>query len=185
MITFFKDAKALRAWFAKHAASSSELIAGFYTTASGIPSVNWPDAVDEALCVGWIDGVRKNVDERAYQIRFTPRKAGSHWSAVNIAKVDALIAQGRMRPEGLAAYAKRTEERSARASYEQAGMPELLPEQLAQFAKHKAAWKFFEAQPPGYRKQVIWRVISAKREDTQARRLQTLIEHSEKGERWL
>ena len=185
MITFFKDAKALRAWFAKHSASQTELIAGFYKTGSGIPSVNWPDSVDEALCVGWIDGVRKNVDEQSYQIRFTPRKAGSHWSAVNVAKVEALIAQGRMQEAGLAAYARRTADKTAQASYEQADAQPLPPDMEARFRKHRSAWKFFEAQPPGYRKQMIWRITSAKREDTREKRLQTLIDCSANRERWL
>ena len=184
MITFFRDAKALRSWFAKNSQSETELIAGFYKISTGIPSVTWPESVDEALCVGWIDGVRKNVDAQAYQIRFTPRKPTSHWSAINIAKVEALIAQGRMQPAGLAAFALRTEEKSRRASYEQPDMPVLPPAFEAQFRKHKAAWKFFEAQPPGYRKQMIWRITSAKREETREKRLLTLIELSAQGERW-
>lgn len=184
MVTFFHDAKALRAWFTKHGKSESELIAGFYKVSTGLASVTWPESVDEALCVGWIDGVRKNIDAASYQIRFTPRKPTSHWSAINIAKVDALIAEGRMKPAGLAAFALRTEEKSRRASYEQADMPVLPPALEALFRKHKAAWKFFEAQPPGYRKQMIWRVTSAKREETREKRLLTLIEFSAKGERW-
>lgn len=183
MVTFFRDAKALAAWFKKHSKTEKELIAGFYTTRSGLPSVNWPDSVDEALCVGWIDGVRKNIDAQSYQIRFTPRKPTSHWSAVNIAKVEALIAQGRMQAEGLAAFALRTEEKSRRASYEQVGMPVLPTGYEALFRQHKAAWKFFEGQPPGYRKQMIWRVTSAKREETRERRLLLLIDACAKGER--
>lgn len=183
MVTFFPNAKALRTWFAKNSKVEAELIAGFYKTSTGIPSITWPESVDEALCVGWIDGVRKNIDAQSYQIRFTPRKPTSHWSAINIAKVDALIAQGRMKPAGLAAFALRTEEKSRRASYEQPDMPELPPAFEALFRKHKAAWKFFEAQPPGYRKQMIWRVTSAKREETRERRLLALIECSAKGQR--
>lgn len=183
MVTFFRDAKAMAAWFKKHSKTEMELIAGFYKASTGIPSITWPDSVDEALCVGWIDGVRKNIDAQAYQIRFTPRKPTSHWSAINIAKVEALTAQGRMQPAGLAAFALRTEEKSRRASYEQPDMPELSPAMQARFRKHKAAWKFFEAQPPGYRKQMIWRITSAKREETREKRLQLLITASAQGER--
>ena len=183
MVTFFRNAKALQAWFAKHSQTESELIAGFYKTGTGIPSITWPESVDEALCVGWIDGVRRSIDAASYQIRFTPRKPASHWSAINIAKVDALIAQKRMQPDGLAAFALRTEENSRRASFEQAGMPALPPGYEALFRKHKAAWKFFEAQPPGYRKQMLWRITSAKREETREKRLLLLIDASAQGER--
>ncbi|MBC7917237.1 MAG: YdeI/OmpD-associated family protein [Rhodoferax sp.] len=184
MVTFFRDAKALRAWFTKYGKSETELIAGFYKISTGLASVTWSESVDEALCVGWIDGVRKNIDAEAYQIRFTPRKPTSHWSAINIAKVDALIAQGRMKPAGLVAFALRTEEKSRRAAYEQPDMPVLPPEFEALFRKHKAAWKFFEAQAPGYRKTALWRIVSAKREETREKRLLALLEASAQGERW-
>ena len=173
--TYFENAAALRRWFAKHAASKTELIAGFMKVGSGVPSITWPESVDEALCVGWIDGRRTGIDEHRYMIRFTPRKRTSHWSAVNIRRVGELTAAGRMQPAGLLAFSHRTEERSVKASYEQPGMPELPDAFVTLFKKQKKAWAYFEAQPAGYRKREIWRVISAKQEATRQKRLAILI----------
>ncbi len=179
---FFDSPEALRDWFTQHAASSTELIVGFVKTATGRAGLTWPQSVDEALCVGWIDGIRHRLDDEHYKIRFTPRKPGSHWSAVNIKRVPELQAEGRMTPAGLAAFEARTEARSRRASYEQETVA-LPPEDLRTFKAHRAAWRFFSATPPGYQRKVIWRVISAKRADTRARRLAQLIEACGRGER--
>jgi uncharacterized protein YdeI (YjbR/CyaY-like superfamily) len=178
--TFFKTPLDLRKWFAKHHAAKRELLIGFYKKDSGKPSITWPESVDEALSVGWIDGIRRRIDEDSYSIRFTPRKATSTWSAVNIRRVAALTKEGRMVPAGLAAFAQRKEYRSGIYSYEQ--RPQELPEPYAStFKKNKRAWAFFQAQPPGYRKMLTWFVISAKQEETRLKRLATLISQSANG----
>lgn len=181
MPTFFKTAAEFGAWLAKHAATESELIVGFYKRDSGRPSMSWPESVDEALCHGWIDGVRKRIDEHAYQIRFTPRKPTSTWSAINIGRVHVLQREGRMTEAGLLAYSHRREAKSKIYAYEQTDNASLEPAQEALFRKNKKAWKFFEAQTPRYRHQMIWRIISAKRPETRQARLTKLIEASENG----
>ncbi len=183
MVTFFPTAADFHAWLKQHSADSAELIVGFHKKGSGKPSILWAEAVDEALCVGWIDGVRKRIDDTAYQIRFTPRKTTSTWSAINIARVADLASQGRMQPAGLAAFALRSEAKSRTYSYEQAFSAALPPPDEARFRKSKTAWAFFEAQPPGYRKLVIWRIVSAKQEATRQKRLLELIEASKQGMR--
>jgi uncharacterized protein YdeI (YjbR/CyaY-like superfamily) len=179
---YFEDAGALARWLRANADTASELIVGFMKAGTGAPGLTWPQAVDEALCVGWIDGVRHRVDAHRYRIRFTPRRPGSHWSAVNIAKVEALQAAGRMTPAGLAAFAQRTEARSRRASYER-GEVVFSAGQLHTFRQVPAAWRYFEACPPGYRKQLTCWVVSAKQDATQARRLMQLIEACAAGRR--
>ena len=180
--TFFETPRHLAAWFAKHHATATELLVGFHRKESGRPSVTWPESVDEALCVGWIDGVRRRRDATSYTIRFTPRRPGSVWSAINIRKAEALIEAGRMRPEGLNAFEARRDNRSGIYAYEQ--RPRELPEPYAgRFRKQKAAWAFFEAQPPSYRRTLVWYVISAKQEETRAARLERLIAASAKGKR--
>ena len=154
---------------------------GFHKKGSGKPSILWAEAVDEALCVGWIDGVRKRIDDTAYQIRFTPRKTTSTWSAINIARVAELTSRGRMRRAGLAAFAHRKDAKSRTYAYEQAGVAALAPADEARFRKTKKAWAFFEAQPPGYRKKLIWLIVSAKQEVTRQKRLLQLIEASKNG----
>lgn len=181
MPTYFTDAAVFRAWLSQHAAGSSELVVGVHKAASGTPGMSWPEAVDEALCVGWIDGVRKRIDDQRYQIRFTPRRPGSRRSAVNIERVAVLAKEGRMRPAGLAICAHRTEAKSRTASYEQEAMPVLDAAAQAFFQGHAAAWKFFEAQAPSYRRKVIWLIVSAKQEVTRQRRLAALVEASRKG----
>ena len=161
MPTFFVTPADFRDWFKKHAATSTELIVGFHKKGTGTPSITWQESVDEALCAGWIDGLRKRIDEDTYQIRFTPRKPTSNWSAINIARVADLTSQGRMQPAGLAAFACRSEAKSGIYAYEQRRSAELSPELEARFRKQKIAWTFFEAQPPGYRKQMIWRIVTA------------------------
>jgi uncharacterized protein YdeI (YjbR/CyaY-like superfamily) len=177
---FFASPADLREWLAKNHASANELIVGFYKKGSGRPSVTWADAVDEALCVGWIDGVRRSLDEERYTNRFTPRRPRSTWSAVNIQRVAALTAEGRMQPAGLAAFARRTDDTSSTYSYET--RPGTLPEPYAaRFKKYKRAWAFFESQPAGYRRTAIWWVLSAKREDTRLKRLDALIADAKAG----
>ena len=181
--TFFPTAADFRAWLQEHSAEAGELIVGFHKKGSGKPSLTWPESVDEALCVGWIDAVRKRIDDSAYQIRFTKRKPTSTWSAINIARVAELTSQGRKQPAGLAAFAHRKESKSRTYSYEQASGAALAPADEARFRKKKAAWAFFEAQPAGYRKVVIWRIVSAKQEATRQKRLLQLIEASQNGQR--
>jgi uncharacterized protein YdeI (YjbR/CyaY-like superfamily) len=180
--TFFKTPASFRDWLQQYADIETELLVGFYKTGSGKPSITWPQSVDEALCFGWIDGVRKSLDPESYTIRFTPRKATSIWSAVNIKKVAELTEKGLMLPAGLAAYAKRKEERSAIYSFENEAM-ELKPEYEQQFKANKKAWEFFQKQAPWYKKTSVHRIMTAKQEKTQLSRLETLIRVSEKGER--
>lgn len=182
-IRFFPNAKSFRAWLEVNAASAGELLVGFHKVGSGRPSLSWPESVDEALCFGWIDGVRKRVDEHSYTIRFTPRKATSVWSAVNIAKVERLRAQGRMTPAGEAAYARRTASRSVIYAYEQQAMATLSADELRAFRRRKRAWQFFEATPTGYRKVMLHWVTAAKRAETRAARFARLVEACAAGHR--
>ena len=180
---FFDTALAFRAWLERNHAVATELVVGFRKVDSGLPSLTWPESVDEALCFGWIDGVRKRIDDHAYSIRFTPRKPGSIWSAINIAKVEQLRAEGRMTPAGEQAFAHRTDAKSVVYSYEQPQMAELTPAELRTFRREKAAWKFFEATPPGYRKVVLHWVTSARKPETRAARLVQLVQACAAGER--
>jgi uncharacterized protein YdeI (YjbR/CyaY-like superfamily) len=179
---FFKTPAAFRKWLAANHRKSKELWVGFYKKATGNPSITWPESVDEALCFGWIDGIRKNIDHESYVIRFTPRKSESIWSAVNVRNVERLVKEKRMTEAGLKAYALRKEFRSGIYSYEQRPA-ELVEPYASQFKKNKAAWKFFQAQPPGYRKLMTWYIVSAKTEETRQKRLARLIEYSAKGHR--
>jgi uncharacterized protein YdeI (YjbR/CyaY-like superfamily) len=156
------------------------LLVGFHKTGSGIPSITWPESVDEALCFGWIDGVRKRVDDASYTIRFTPRKPGSTWSSVNIRRVRALLEQGRVTPGGLAAFETRRENKSGVYSYEQRPQ-ELTEPYAAMLARNAAATRFFNQQAPSYRRAATWWVISAKKEETRLKRVRTLIELSRSG----
>jgi uncharacterized protein YdeI (YjbR/CyaY-like superfamily) len=175
---FFATGREFERWLAQHGARHTELVVGFWKRASGRPSLTWPESVDAALCHGWIDGVRKRIDDVSYQIRFTPRKPTSIWSAINIARVAALEAEGRMHDAGRAAHAMRVEHKSRIYAYEQKEAAALSVEEQRQFRRHRKALAFFEAQPPGYRKRMVWRVVSAKRAQTRAKRLATLIEAS-------
>jgi len=181
---FFAQATAFRAWLVEHAASQAELGVGFHKRGSGVPSMSWPESVDEALCVGWIDGVRRRIDDMRYQIRFTPRKPGSVWSAINIAKVEALSAQGRMQPAGLAAFALRSPSKSVIYSYEQSQAASLTAAEVRAFQRHKAAWAYWQTTPPGYRQQMLHRITTAKKPETRAARLQRLIDFSAASQRW-
>ena len=171
---FFRSPAELARWFARHHARERELWVGFHKRGSGVPSLSWPESVDEALCVGWIDGLRRALDETRYAIRFSPRKPGSIWSAVNLRRARALLAAGRLNAAGRRAFEARRENRVGRYSYEQrrAELPELHARELA---RHARARSFFEAQSPSYRKKACWYVVSAKKEETRAARLARLI----------
>jgi len=175
---YFQSPQDFRAWLAVHAANARELIVGYHKLGSGLPSMTWPESVDEALCVGWIDGIRKRVDELRYQIRFTPRRSNSIWSRVNIDRVTVLTAEGRMTPAGLAAFQKRIERRSIVYSYEHEGEVLLPAAMERQFRRKPTAWAWFSAQPPGWRRQTLRWVLSAKQVATRERRLVQLIEAS-------
>jgi uncharacterized protein YdeI (YjbR/CyaY-like superfamily) len=180
----FRNAAALRQWFARHAATSSELVVGFTKKAAGArPGLTWPEAVDEALCVGWIDGVRHRVDDFGYTIRFAPRKPGSNWSAVNIERARELQKLGRMKPAGSAAFAQRTERKSRTASYEQQQQIAFSAAETRKFKAHAAAWTYFGKLPPSYRKKATWWIISAKQAGTRDRRLSSLIQACSDGRR--
>jgi uncharacterized protein YdeI (YjbR/CyaY-like superfamily) len=179
---FFKTPGDFRKWFETNHDSGSELWVGFYKKDSGKPSITWPESVDQALCFGWIDGIRKSLDDASYMIRFTPRKARSIWSAVNIKRAGELIEEGLMRPAGLKAFGAREENRSGIYSYEQRS-PEMPAQYRKILVKNSRAVKFFDAQPPSYRKAANWWVQSAKQEETRLKRLDKLIQHSVNGER--
>jgi uncharacterized protein YdeI (YjbR/CyaY-like superfamily) len=175
---FFATPADWRAWLERNHDSQSEVLVGFWKKGTGRPSITWPESVDEALCFGWIDGVRRSLGPDSYTIRFTPRTPTSIWSAVNIARVRELTEQGRMTPAGLRAFEQRADERSAIYSYEQRHEAAFDEAQEAQFRADPAAWDWFQAQAPSYRKAVTQWVTSAKREQTRASRLATLIEDS-------
>ena len=175
---FFATPAEFRAWFEAHHDTAQEVVVGFYKKVSGKPSITWPESVDEALCFGWIDGVRRSLDEISYCIRFTPRKPRSIWSDVNIKRAEELINLGRMQPAGLKAFEQRTEARSRIYAYEQRDTAQLDEAAEQQFRAHTAAWEFFQSQPPSYRRTAIWWVISARQEATRVKRLATLIEDS-------
>lgn len=178
MPVFFPTPTDLRAWFEANHATETELIVGYYKKATKIPSVDWPQSVDEALCFGWIDGIRRRIDEKSYSIRFTPRKARSHWSAVNLAKMEKLLAEKRVAEAGLIAYERRDPENSEQFAYEQKTVA-LAPEYEAELKAEEAAWTFFYKKlAPSFRKATIHWVMSAKREATRRRRLRILIESS-------
>lgn len=175
---FFPTPSAWRAWLEENHAEAQELWVGLYKRDSGKPSITWPEAVDGALCFGWIDGVRKSVDTISYKIRFTPRKPRSIWSAINVKRATELSALGLMHPAGLAAFQKRDEKRSAIYSYEQRKTAKLPATYERLFRANSAAWRFFQAQAPWYRRTSSFWVISAKKEETRRKRLASLIEDS-------
>jgi uncharacterized protein YdeI (YjbR/CyaY-like superfamily) len=181
---FFRTPADFRSWLEKNHATATELWVGFYKKDSGKLSITWPESVDQALCFGWIDGIRKGVDEVSYQIRFTPRRRGSIWSAINITRAKELVRQKQMRPIGLKAFAARIENKSGIYSYEQQST-ELSEPYASLLKKNKAAWNFFENQAPSYRKMIGWWIISAKKEETRMARLAKLINESAKGKRLL
>ena len=180
---FFATPAELRRWFQKNHARERELWLGYHKKGTGKPSVDWPQSVDQALCFGWIDGVRKSLGPDAYMIRFTPRRPGSIWSSINIGRVKALEAQGLMRAAGRAAFAALAEGRSRVYSYEQRNEARLPPELLRRFKAESAAWKFFQAQAPSYQRMMTFWIASAKRPETQEKRLSILISECAAGRR--
>jgi uncharacterized protein YdeI (YjbR/CyaY-like superfamily) len=179
---FFASPSKLQAWFQNHGATEPELWIGFYKKGSGRPSITWPESVDEALCVGWIDGIRRRIDVERYAIRFTPRRRGSVWSVINIKRVRVLSNEKRMQAAGLAAFARRRANKSGIYSYEQRA--EQLPEPYAaEIRRNRKAWQFFQAQPPSYRKAIGWWIVSAKQEETRQKRLARLVAESGRGRR--
>jgi len=179
---FFTTPGKFREWLERNHDRETELLLGFHKKSSGKKSVTYAEALDEALCFGWIDGVRKNFDETSYTIRFTPRKPTSIWSLVNVNHVERLKKGGRMHAAGLAAYERRTPERTGIYAFENRPR-ELSPKYEKTFRRNKAAWKFFQEQPAGYKRLMIFWTMSAKKEETRLSRLQRLIESSEKGVR--
>jgi uncharacterized protein YdeI (YjbR/CyaY-like superfamily) len=178
---YFATPAELRAWLEANHDSATELWIGFYKRGTGKPSVTWADVVDEALCVGWIDGIRKSIDEERWTLRLTPRKARSNWSFVNLKRVPELIAAGRMLPAGLRAYEARAEERSGVYSFEQREAAKLDDEALRRFQADAPAWEFFQSRPPSYRKMMTWWIVSAKKPETREKRLAILIQESRDG----
>lgn len=182
MPVHFRTAAAWRAWLAKHHASARELTLLFYNKCSGRGGITYAEALDEALCHGWIDGLVRKVDAASHTRRFTPRRSGSIWSNVNVAHVERLRKAGRMEPAGDAAFAARTAHRTGVYSFEQ--RPKAWPRPLEkQFRQNAAAWDFWQCQPPGYRGRAIWWVVSARQEVTRTRRLEALIASSAAGRR--
>ncbi|MEZ4710525.1 MAG: YdeI/OmpD-associated family protein [Caldilineaceae bacterium] len=181
--TFFATADDFRAWLLENHDQAQELWVGYYKKATGKPSITWAESVAQALCFGWIDGVRRRVDDESYTNRFTPRRPTSRWSQKNLDTVAELIEQDLMHPAGLAVFAQRRQDADGAYSYEERQNATLEPDQEAHFRAHAAAWEFFQAQPPSYRGPAIWWVITAKQAVTRQRRLDTLIEDSANGRR--
>ena len=179
---FFETPADFRAWLAENHATADHLLVGFHKKGSGRRSITWPEAVDEALCYGWIDGVHKGIDAGSYTIRFTRRKKGSVWSTVNVNRARALTELGRMQPTGLAAFEARKEDRSGIYSHEQ-GDVEMPEPYLGLLREDAAAWEFYEKQPASYRKAVNWWVVSARKDETRRRRLESLVACSARAER--
>ena len=180
-LLFFPTPAQFRDWLAEHHDQRDELWVGYYKKATGLPSITWPESVDEALCFGWIDGIRKSVDDKCYKIRFTPRRPSSHWSARNLGRMKHLMAEGLVTEPGMAAFRRRNPAREKQAAHEQKNI--VLPAEYERRLQADAdAWDYFQRARPSYRKQVTWWVVSAKREETQLRRLRILIESSAKGE---
>jgi uncharacterized protein YdeI (YjbR/CyaY-like superfamily) len=177
--TFFSSPSDWHAWLEKHHETDDEILVGFYKKDSGRPSITWPQAVDGALCFGWIDGVRRSLNETSYVIRFTPRRSRSVWSAVNIKRVAELTRLGLMRPAGVQAFEKRTGDRSGIYAYEQRKGAKLSGAYKRSFRANEKAWKFFQAQPPWYQRTASWWIVSAKKEETRLKRLAQLVEDSE------
>ena len=179
---FFRTQAAFRAWLERHHRSERELLVGFFHVGSGKPSITYPQARDEALCFGWIDGVRRNYDATTYTVRFTPRKPDSLWSAVNLGRIQELKAEGRMRPAGLRVFEARDPKKAELYSFRNRPRP-LDAAAVKVFKANRRAWAWFEAQAPWYRRSAGWWVMSAKREETRVRRLAILIASAARGQR--
>ena len=180
---FFPTPRDFRAWLAKHHRTAGELVVGFYKKGTGKPSITWPESVDEALCFGWIDGIRRKIDEDSYSIRFTPRRSDSVWSAVNIRRVAELKKLRLMQAAGLAAFDKRSEKKSQIYAYEQRFDAVLEAALDKKLKANKPAWAFFQAQPPGYRRLSTYYIASAKQPETRLRRLENLMNLWRQGRR--
>ena len=178
---FFEDSNAFRSWLEVNASTATELVVGFRKVATGQPSMSWPDSVDQALCFGWIDGVRKRIDDYTYSIRFTPRKATSIWSAVNIAKFEQLSEKGLMTAAGALAFSKRSAKKSAVYAYEQEVTAELSQEEVQIFKRDKTAWTFFESCSPSYKKVILHWVTTAKGTKTRSSRFTQLVQACSAG----
>jgi len=179
--TFFATPAKWRAWLQKHHETHQELWVGFYKRETGKPSITWPQSVDEALCFGWIDGVRKSLGELSYTIRFTPRKPRSRWSLINVNRVKELTRLGLMQPRGLKAFAECQAAKTGTYAYEQRNEARFEAADERQFRANKKAWAFFEAQAPWYRRTSTYWVVSAKKRETQLKRLAKLMKCSEQG----
>ena len=182
--TFFATAADFRRWLTQHAATEPELLVGFYRVTSGRPSLTWPESVAEALCFGWIDGIRRTLDEQAYSIRFTPRRRGSIWSQVNLKHYATQLALGKMTPAGVAAFERRHPDRSGLYSHEQKSVAEWSKADIQTFKQTAAAWKYWQSCPPGYQKKMRHYVTRAKQPAARARRLAQLIGLCAAGKRW-
>ena len=172
---FFATPEKFRAWLAANHAKRPELLVGFYKKSTGIQSIDWPQSVDEALCYGWIDGIRRSLGEDGYTIRFTPRRPGSIWSSINIRRVAALKRAGRMQAAGLAAFARRTRDRSAVYAYEQRASATLAAAELRVFKANRAAWEYFSTLAPSYRHKALYWITSSRKPETRRSRLERLI----------
>jgi uncharacterized protein YdeI (YjbR/CyaY-like superfamily) len=179
--TYFPTAADFRRWLKANHERAPELLVGFWKKGTGKPSIDWPQARDQALCFGWIDGIRKSLGDDAYTIRFTPRRKGSIWSKVNVDRFAALQAEGQMTPAGERAY-EENKGKSGLYAYERE-LTALSTEDEAHFRQHQKAWADWEGRPPSYRKTVLHWVTSAKKPETRAKRLEILIESSAKGEK--
>ncbi len=179
---FFRTKSEFSSWLERNHDTAKELWVGYYKKSTGRRSISWPESVDEVLCFGWVDSVRKSIDDDRYTNRFSPRRPGSTWSARNIKRAHELIELGLMRPAGRKAFEARTEDRSEIYSYEQGHLTRLDPQYERQFRRKRKAWAFFQSSPPSYRQAAIHWVMAAKRDETRERRLATLIEDSAKGE---
>ena len=175
---FFATPQDFRAWLEEHGASQKELLVGFYKQGSGLASMSWPESVDEALCFGWIDGVRRRIDDLAYCIRFSPRKPSSIWSAVNIANYARLLAEGKISATGALAYSHRRQEKSIVYAYEQAEVEGLSEAEQVEFAASEQAWAFFQSTPPGYQKVILHWLNSAKKLETRRARFLKIVQAS-------
>jgi uncharacterized protein YdeI (YjbR/CyaY-like superfamily) len=178
---FFATPEKFRAWLAKNHAAKPELLVGFHKKGSGKPSIDWPQSVDEALCFGWIDGVRRNIDEDSYCIRFTPRRARSVWSSINIRRVKVLSKEGRMSAAGLAAYQRRSKDRSAIYAYEQRDTAKLTPAETRLFKAEAGAWEYFSKLAPSYRQKALYWITSSRKPATRQSRLARIIAMSAAG----
>jgi uncharacterized protein YdeI (YjbR/CyaY-like superfamily) len=178
---YFATPAEWRAWLEQHHATAAELWVGFHKRGSGRPSLTWPESVDQALCFGWIDGVRRRIDDERYAIRFTPRRKGSTWSNNNLKRVEELTRLGLMHQAGRNAHAARNAAKTGIYSYEQRGKAKLPPAMEARFKRNRKAWTFFQAQPAWYRRTSVWWVVSAKKEETRDRRLAALVTDSAAG----